>query len=81
MIIVDQVLKAEADGVALEEILTLMTGGKGKVSYESGDTEIAPIACGQIAGMIQDIKPVDRIISDIISEAETLLDRLHEMVI
>lgn len=79
--LVDQVLNAEAKGATLQEILTLVMGGKGKVSYESGDPEIAPIACGQIAGMIDEIIPVDRIIADIISEAEELLDRLHGMVL
>jgi nitronate monooxygenase len=54
-------------------------GGKGKMAYDSGDPEISPIACGQIVGMIDEVKPVQKIIDDIISEADALLDRLNRI--
>ena len=49
------------------------------MAYDSGDPEISPIACGQIVGMIDGVKPVQKIIDDIISEADELLDRLNRI--
>ena len=77
--LVEDVLEAESKGASLDEILALVLGGKGKFSYETGDPEIAPIACGQVAGLINEIKPVARVVDDIISEAGELLDRLNRM--
>jgi nitronate monooxygenase len=77
---VDDVLEAESKGATLDEILGLVLGGKGKFSYETGDPEVAPIACGQVAGLINEIKPVARVVEDIIGEAGELLDRLNRML-
>jgi nitronate monooxygenase len=77
--LVSEVLKVEEKGATLDEILALVLGGKGKFSYETGDSDIAPIACGQVAGLVNEIKPVARIVDDILSEAGALLDRLNGM--
>ena len=42
------------------------------IAYESGDTEITPIVCGQAAGLIDEIKPAAGLIEDIISDAKEL---------
>ncbi|MEW6264552.1 MAG: nitronate monooxygenase family protein [Thermodesulfobacteriota bacterium] len=68
----------EAKGATFEEILQLVAGGKGRLAYDVGDPEISPLACGQIVGLINEIKPVKRIIDDIIGEARTLLARLNK---
>ena len=75
--LVDEVLQAESHGATLDEIISLVIGGKGKFSYETGDPEIAPIACGQVAGLVSEIKPVARLIEDIVCQAGELLDRLN----
>ena len=72
----DECLAIEAEGAGFEEIIKTVTGGKGQIAYDSGDPDGAPIACGQVAGLIDEIKPVRRVMEDIISEAEVLLDRL-----
>lgn len=77
--LVDDVLEAESRGAELHEILALVLGGKGKFSYETGDPEIAPIACGQVAGLVHEIKPVAKVVNDILSEAGELLDRLNQL--
>ncbi|MBU3915073.1 nitronate monooxygenase, partial [bacterium] len=46
----EKVLEMEAQGATLEEIISKLAGGKGKLAYDSGDTEISPIASGQIVG-------------------------------
>ena len=75
----DECLALEASGACFEEVITMVGGGKGKLAYDAGDPEISPIACGQIAGMIDEVKPVRKIIDDIICEADELLHRLNRI--
>ncbi|MEW5722655.1 MAG: nitronate monooxygenase, partial [Thermodesulfobacteriota bacterium] len=77
----EEVLAAEARGATFEEILKLVAGGKGRLAYDVGDPEIAPIPCGQVAGLINESKPLRRVIEDMIAEAETLLKRLNGLAV
>ena len=49
----DECLALEEKNASFEEIITAVAGGKGKLAYDSGDTEVSPIACGQIVGAIE----------------------------
>jgi len=73
----DECLAIEADGADFDQIINTVAGGKGQVAYDSGDPDGAPIACGQIAGLIDEIKSVQQVIEDILSEAEQLMGRLN----
>ena len=73
----DECLAIEAEGADFEKIITTVAGGKGQVAYNTGDPDAAPIACGQIAGLIDNIKSVQEVVDDIISEADTLHERLN----
>lgn len=75
----EKVMEMEERGTTLDEIITLMGGGRGKKAYEIGDPEMSPIACGQIAGLIHEIKPVKAFIEGIITEAGEYHDRLNQM--
>jgi nitronate monooxygenase len=75
----EEVLEIENRGATLAEIVAKVSGGRGKIAYDTGDPEMSPIACGQIAGMIQELKSVRQVIEDILSEAEGLLRRLNAM--
>lgn len=77
----DECRALEKAGASFEEVIMKVGGGKGKLAYDSGDPEISPIACGQIVGMIDEIKPVKKIIDDIISEADELLQRLNRIAV
>jgi nitronate monooxygenase len=77
----DECLAIEAEGAGFEEIIKTVAGGKGQIAYDSGDPDGAPIACGQIAGLIDEIKPVRQVIEDMITEAGLLLDRLNGLVV
>ena len=77
----DECLAIEAEGAGFEEIIKTVAGGKGEIAYDSGDPDGAPIACGQIAGLIDEIKPVQQVIEDMITEAGALLDRLNGLVV
>ena len=56
-----------------------MAGGKQRLSYQTGEAETSPIVCGQVVGLIDEVKPIKNIIDDMISEAEALLDRLNQL--
>ncbi len=58
-----------------------MSGGRQRLSYETGDVESSPIVCGQVVGLIDEVKSVKEIIDGIISEAEELLDRLNGLAV
>jgi NAD(P)H-dependent flavin oxidoreductase YrpB (nitropropane dioxygenase family) len=73
------VMAMEAEGTTLEAILEKVSGEKQKGSYETGDAEVSPIVCGQVVGLIDEIKSVKQVIDDVISEASDLLDRLNNL--
>lgn len=75
----DEIVEMEKRGTTLEEIIGAMAGGKGKQAYEMGDPEMSPIACGQIAGMINKVKTVKELVDDIIAEADELRTKLNNM--
>lgn len=75
----DECLALEENNATFEEIIGAVAGGKGQLAYDSGDTEISPIACGQIVGAIDEIKTVKKVIDDIVDEAGILMKRLNAM--
>ncbi len=77
----EECLMIEEQGASFEEIIKTVAGGRGQIAYDSGDPDAAPIACGQIAGLIDNIKSVKEVIDDIISEAEELLGRLNRLAV
>lgn len=77
----DECLMIEEQGASFEEIIKTVAGGKGQIAYDSGDPDAAPIACGQIAGLIDSIKSVKEVIEDIISEADMLVERLNGLMV
>jgi nitronate monooxygenase len=77
----DECLMIEEQGASFEEIIKTVAGGKGQIAYDSGDPDAAPIACGQIAGLIDSIKSVKEVIEDIISEADQLVERLNGLMV
>ena len=77
----DECLAIEAEGADFEQIIKTVAGGKGQIAYDSGDPDGAPIACGQIAGLIDEIKPVQQVIEDILSEADQFMSRLNGLVV
>ena len=75
----DECLALEEQNATFEEIIETVAGGKGKLAYDSGDSEISPISCGQVVGAIDKIKTVRDVVEEIVIEAEELLSRLNQM--
>ena len=63
------------NGVSPEELEMVLAGSLKKATID-GDVENGSMMAGQISGMIKDIKPVKKIIDDIIAEAQAILSSL-----
>jgi nitronate monooxygenase len=73
----EEVLEVEAKGATLQEIIAKTTGTLGRKAYSTGDSESSPIACGQIAGLIDEVKTIRQVIDDMMAEAEQVLSRIN----
>lgn len=72
-------LELEKQNTPLEE-LDKFGAGKLRLAVVEGDVEQGSVMSGQIAGLINDIKPCKEIIEGICSEAETVINNLSKMV-
>jgi len=75
----EECLLIESEGADFEKIIQTVGGGKGQIAYRDGRVDAAPISCGQVAGLIDEIRPVQAIIDGIIAEADQLLGRLNQL--
>jgi enoyl-[acyl-carrier protein] reductase II len=63
-----EVMKAYENGATKEELISLFGTGRGKKGMFGGDLEEGELEIGQISGMINEIKPAQDIINEIITE-------------
>lgn len=70
--------KAEQNGASKEE-LEKLGAGKLKAAVVDGDVEYGSVMAGQIAGLINDIKPVKKIIGDLMDEAYKTIDGIYKL--
>ena len=68
-----QYLSEEKAGASNETLESITSGGLLRGTIE-GDMDTGVLMIGQIAGLIKDIKPVKKIIEDIMSEAEAVIN-------
>ena len=71
-------MKLENSGATREE-LEKFGEGKLRIAAREGDVKNGSVMAGQIAGLINDIKPVSEIISDIMEEAKEVLSNLNRL--
>lgn len=69
--------KMEKDGNSSEEIEKIAAGGLRKAAVD-GDVDEGSVMAGQIAALINDIKPVREIIEDMVNEAKVILKKFQE---
>jgi len=74
-----EVMAAEAKGAGLAEILTMVSGQKGKIAYDMGEPDLSVVPGGQAAVFVQEIRSVKEIIESVIGQAGDLMDRLNRM--
>lgn len=75
-----KVEEMEKQGATLQELLPIIAGSVGKRCQMEGDLEGSIFAAGQAIGLIAEIKPVEKVIEDMIKDAECVLARLARMM-
>lgn len=71
--------RLEQEHASLEELEALGTG-RLKAAVVDGDAEYGSVMAGQIAGLINDIKPAAAIIQDVISQAADVITRMQGLL-
>jgi nitronate monooxygenase len=74
----EKILEMENRGASLEELLPMISGQRGRNTYETGDVSEASITVGQVVGLIHDVPTVKEIIDGIMSEARSIIQRLDK---
>lgn len=69
----DHYIELENKGTSREELEEITIGALSKAVYD-GDTKSGSMMCGQIAGMIKEIRPCKEIIETIVSDAQKVLE-------
>jgi NAD(P)H-dependent flavin oxidoreductase YrpB (nitropropane dioxygenase family) len=74
-----KILEMEQRGATLEELLPLLSGGRGRNAYLNGDTSEATMTVGQVVGLLHDILSIKEIIDNIVAEVEIIRQRLKNI--
>ena len=75
----DRIIEAEKACVTKEELLELIGEGRSRAASVDGDVEEGTVYCGQIGGMITELKSVKDVISEIIGGAKKLVKQLGDL--
>jgi len=75
----ERILEAEIKGATKEELFDLIGEGRSQKAAVDGDIQEGTVYCGQIGGMIHDIKTAKEVIDDIITGAKKLVGELGEL--
>jgi enoyl-[acyl-carrier protein] reductase II len=75
----ERILGAEKGGASPEQLLELIGEGRSKRASIEGDVEEGTIYCGQIAGLIGELKSAREVISQVIEGANKLLIELGQV--
>ncbi len=73
------VLEMEERGAGLEELLTVISGQVGRRALYDGDIEGGALPLGQCIGLIDEVKPVQVVIEEIMAGAGDIITRLRQM--
>lgn len=75
--VADEVLRLEAEGAGISEILPLVKGTRGKELLDSGKINAGILACGQVVGLIEDVPGAGEIVERVAQEAVDVIQRLQ----
>jgi len=76
---IEEILKLEARGASLEEMLPLISGEAYRRVFLDGELDAGVNSIGEVVGLINDIPTVKELIERIVSEAEAIIRRLPSM--
>jgi NAD(P)H-dependent flavin oxidoreductase YrpB (nitropropane dioxygenase family) len=69
----------EQHGATPEELLAVVSSHMGLKALQEGDSEAGIIACGQVIGLIDDLKSVQEVIQEMVEGAEAIYCRFKEI--
>lgn len=72
----EQALTMEERGATLEELLTVISGQLGLKAFQEGDLDAGVITCGQVVGLIDDLKAIPEVIDEMVNGAREIYKRL-----
>ena len=75
-----QVVEMEARGASLEELLTVISGERGKKAMLDGEVDYGTMTVGQGVGLIKSIPTVKEVVDGLVDGAEALLKRINGRV-
>lgn len=73
-------LEMEARGTTLKELMTVIAGRISKQCYQNGNVDGGLFALGPAMGLVHDIKPVQVLMDDIVTEAESVISGLNRSI-
>jgi len=79
--VTEELLKMEARGASLEEMLPIIGNEASKRIAFEGDFDAGQALAGEVVGLIHDIPTIKELIDRIIGEARVITQRLHNLVI
>jgi len=72
-------LEMEARGTTLQELMKVIAGRISKECYKNGNVDGGIFAVGPVMGIINDVKPVAKLLDDMVAEAEAVSKRVAGM--
>ncbi len=74
----DAIHQEENKGATVEELLAFIGEGRASRASVSGEVEEGTVYCGQIAGLIKELKPVKEIVEEMVAQAKAGLEGLYQ---
>ncbi len=76
----EEIIEKEKSGISPQDLLKFIGPGRSRRAATEGEVEEGTIYCGQIAGLISELKPAGEVVEEIIQGAEALVRKLGEML-
>ena len=76
-----QVIEMEKNGAGFEDLIPLIAGEKSMSAWGEGDSNKGLIPCGQVTGLISEVKSVKEVMGGIIGEARSILKQLYSIAV
>jgi enoyl-[acyl-carrier protein] reductase II len=72
--------EAEMRDASKQELLEMIGEGRSALASINGDIEDGSVYCGQIGGIIREIKSVQEVIDDLIEEARKVVESFRAFI-
>jgi enoyl-[acyl-carrier protein] reductase II len=72
----EEIVEKEKSGISPQDLLKFIGPGRSRLATTQGEVQEGTIYCGQIAGLISELKNAAEVIEEIIKGAEALVKEL-----